>query len=349
MTSPSLSLSASKVDASGSPIIDALLSGSQWRPNGLITSLTYSFPWINGASAVFSGFDGGSYSQAGEPTAASHFGLNSLQQQAAIAALQSWAAVAKLQFSQVADTATNVGDIRFAFSSAASLTGSWGYAFYPNAYWPSAGDVWINAVNGGAGNWAAGSNNYESLIHEIGHSLGLKHPFADSPTLPSELDSRLYTIMSYTDPPNNLFIKITKSQTGSASYSYFYVNPETPMLLDIQAMQYVYGANTSFNGGDSIYTFDPAVPFFKTLWDGGGNDTISVANFLKGCSIDLTPGHFSKITIESDSTAGYNWLTPPPVPTYDGTNALCIAYGCNIENAIGGAGDDVLTGNAVNN
>jgi Ca2+-binding RTX toxin-like protein len=114
-------------------------------------------------------------------------------------------------------------------------------------------------------------------------------------------------------------------------------------------MQFLYGVNTNFNAGDDIYTFDPAVPFFKTIWDGSGNDTISVANFQKACIIDLNPGNYSKITIESDATDGINWINPPPIPTYDGTNALAIAFDCIIENAIGGAGNDQLIGNAANN
>jgi serralysin len=349
MTSPSSSSAASKVTASGSLAIDALLSGSKWSASGSMTNVSYSFPWSNGATAVFDGYNGASYSSNGEWTATSHFGLNASQQLAAMAALQAWSSVANVQFTQVADTAASVGDIRFAFSSASSLSSSWGYSFYPNSYWPSAGDVWINADNANLTNWSAGSYNYEALIHEVGHALGLKHPFVDTPVLPSALDSRLYSIMSYTDPPNDLFVKVTKGGNGSASISYVYVNPETPMLLDIQAMQYIYGANNTYNAGDTTYTFDPTVPFFKTIWDGGGNDTISVANFLKGCRIDLNAGHFSKITIESDSTAGYNWKTPPLTPTYDGTNALCIAYGCSIENAVGGAGADVLTGNSLDN
>jgi serralysin len=74
-----------------------------------------------------------------------------------------------------------------------------------------------------------------------------------------------------------------------------------------------------------------------------------VANFEKACTIDLNPGHYSKITIESDATDGINWINPPPIPTYDGTNALAIAFNCLIENAIGGTGNDQLIGNAANN
>lgn len=348
MTSPSSSSAFSSVNDSGMVAIDALLGGFKWGSAGAKATVSYSFPWVNGATSVFMGLRGAKYSTYGEDTATYHFALNALQQQAAMNALQAWSSVALVQFTAVQETVTNVGDIRFAFSSATSLKASWGYSFYPGT-WPSAGDIWINSNYASQTTWSAGSYNYEALIHEIGHAMGLKHPFDEIPTMPANLDNRLYTIMSYTDPANDLFIKVTKSANGGVSWSAVYVNPETPMLLDIQAMQYVYGANTGYNAGDNVYTFDPTVPFFKTIWDGGGNDTISVANFSKACRIDLNPGHFSKITIESDLTAAYNWKSPPPTPTYDGTNALCIAYDCIIENATGGSGNDVLIGNDVNN
>jgi Ca2+-binding RTX toxin-like protein len=121
------------------------------------------------------------------------------------------------------------------------------------------------------------------------------------------------------------------------------------MLYDIQAMQYLYGANTGYNTGDNTYTFDPAVPFIKTLWDAGGKDTISVSNFTLGCTIDLRPGYFSKISYLDDISAPVTWTTAPPTPTFDGTDDLAIAYGCVIENAIGGSGNDTLIGNDANN
>ena len=65
MTSPTTSASASYVSNSGTKNIDALLGGNQW---GLVlggksgtTYVSYSFPWINGLSAVFSGPNGGPY------------------------------------------------------------------------------------------------------------------------------------------------------------------------------------------------------------------------------------------------------------------------------------------------
>ena len=331
--------------------MDALLGGTKWGgATGVATALTFSFPWPNGVSAVFMGYNGAAYSRNNEASASQHFGLNTVQQIAATQALQAWANVAPIDFSRVPDNASTVGDIRFAFTSASSLTNFWGYSSNPNSFWPSAGDVWINAKYGQDLDWTAGSYNFEALMHEIGHALGLKHPFEGDMTLPSNLDNRLYTLMSYTNPINSLFNKVIHNADGSVSLSTVTINPETPMLLDIAAIQYLYGANTSYNAGDTTYTFDPQTPFFKTIWDGAGNDTISVSNFTAACWVDLNQGHFSNIaTVLSDSTAGYNWKSPPPVPTYDAKNNLCIAYNCVIENVIAGAGDDTIIGNDSNN
>lgn len=50
---------------------------------------------------------------------------------------------------------------------------------------------------------APGGAGYETLLHELGHMLGLKHPFADDITLPEELDDTGNTLMSYTSDGYN--------------------------------------------------------------------------------------------------------------------------------------------------
>lgn len=357
MPSPTSSSDTSSVGQSTSLSINALISGDKWGgATGSSVTLTYSFPWTSSGTATFSGHDGqGNYSLLNEQNATYHYGLSATQQAAARSVLQSWANVANIVFSEVADTSTNVGDIRFAWTSASNPMSDgeepWGWASYPNSYWPYGGDVWISALSSGAINpdWSVGSNNYTSMIHELGHALGLKHPFEDNPVLPSGQDSDQYSVMSYTNHPHSLFVEVTHNADGSYSWSSFNIVPDTPMLYDVAAIQYMYGANPSYRTGDDVYTFDPGTPFIRTLWDAGGTDTISVSNFTKGCVIDLQPGYFSKITIESDSTSGINWKMLPPTPTYDGTDNLAIAYGCVIENAIGGSGNDTLIGNDINN
>jgi len=358
MTSPSTSSRSTSTINSSNLDINALLVGTKWGgATGTGASISYSFPWLNGSSAVFSGPNGTNYSTVNEQNSSLHFGLTDIEQSAAINALQAWANVANLNLNQVADNSSTVGDIRFAFTNASTMTASvWGYASQPNSNYPSAGDIWINSTHYTDTDWSLGSYNFEALMHEIGHALGLKHPgnynvggnLPNPPFLSTALDNRTETIMSYNDI-NNLFVTVTTTPSGGHSWASKRINPETPMVLDIQAIQYVYGANNTYNTGNDAYTFDLKTPFLKTIWDAGGNDTISVSNFLTDCTIDLRPGHYSTITILSDSTDGINWNSTPTKPTYDNSPNLGIAYNCIIENAVGGFGNDTIYGNQANN
>ena len=334
MTAPDKSAYSSTMPKSGTNNIDSLLGGYKWgyALSNTSTPLTisYSFPWINGLTAVFSGPGGSRYSSLDEQL--SGFGLNATQQTAATLALSAWSNVANVDFQLVSETTTNVGDVRFAFSSPSSMSGYWGWARSTGNI-PSHGDVWIHAKNASDTNWAVGTRNFKILMHEIGHGLGLKHPFEGDVVLSSNLNNGLNTIMSYTD------IKNVYSNEGNI----YNIYQESPMVFDIAAIQYIYGANNNYKKGDDKYTFDPTKPFFKTIWDAGGKDTISISNFSTACIVDLTPGNYSSLSYPSLSNA------EGATVTYDGTNNLGIAFNCIIENAIGGLGNDKLIGNSANN
>jgi len=350
----------SSVSETGTLTVDALIGGVKWggEVDTGVTTVSYSFPWPTpGSTAYWYQDSNGDYSPDNEPSAAQHYGLNATTQiPAARAALQAWADVANIHFEEVADNENIVGDIRFAWSSAVPA-GVWGYTYYPQASLPQGGDIWLNASSTGvtSTDWSVGSYNYEALMHEIGHALGLKHPgnysgseqepFLSDTTATAYLDNRLFTLMSYNDPSNNLFRTITYHSGGSYSWLVYGIDPQTPMVLDIAAIQDLYGANTS-DQGDDLYEFDPASPFFKTIWDAGGHDTISVSDFTLACTIDLTPGNYSSIKI-SPAPAPANYTGP--TPTYDGTDNLGIAYDAIIEDAVGGSGNDTLTGNDADN
>ncbi|WP_306391481.1 DUF4214 domain-containing protein [Telluria beijingensis] len=86
---------------------------------------------------------------------------------------------------------------------------SWlaGYRSYPdgtlteytaNAY------VYLDHIDWGhiTNNLTPGTQGYETLLHELGHAIGLKHPFAESAgdvALPGHEDNTANTIMSYTN------------------------------------------------------------------------------------------------------------------------------------------------------
>lgn len=284
--------------------------------------------------------------------------FTSTEQQAARDALQSWSAVARVNFQEV----SGVGTMTFGMNA---QSGSAGYAYTPafgyrydgsgliTSVTPvqTAGDVWLNSrIAWSASDFARGGDGLGTLIHEIGHALGLKHPFESDgggAVLDPSLDHSGWTVMSYTEHPHAMWRDVVDHGNGSWSWTYTPLEPETPMIGDIAALQALYGANTAWHAGNDTYTFDPARPFLKTIWDGGGSDTISVANFTQGCSINLNAGSFSSIRIPSDP------LPPGSVETrtdvYDGTDNLGIAYGVTIENAVGGSGADRLTGNGASN
>ncbi|CAB1367280.1 DUF4214 domain-containing protein [Denitratisoma oestradiolicum] len=334
--------------ASGVTHIDALIDDFKWGGAlGTGANLTYSFPYLTSTTAYWDTQDSGKYSSLNEPEGSS--GLNAVQRQAVQGALAAWSNVANITFSQVADGQTNVGDLRFTWTSAAQEN-SVGWAFAPSSYWASGGDVWLSQPaigNKPDSYWSPGNFGFKLLLHEIGHALAFKHPFEGTPQLSGAQDSLQYSVMSYTEHPHAIFRKVTPNSSGDYDFLAYYVEPDTPMLYDIAAIQYLYGANTSYRSGDDTYSFDPATPFFRTLWDAGGNDTLSAANFSKGVVIDLNAGAYSSITIESDPLpAGYSGGT---VPTYYGTDNLAIAYGSLIENTTGGSGADRITGNSADN
>ena len=123
------------------------------------------------------------------------------------------------------------------------------------------------------------------------------------------LDDNLYTVMSYNNAGNQSF---------PAGY------PSTPMVLDIEAIQYIYGPNLSFHTGNDVYTLSDNKQL-RTIWDAGGNDALDARSLDMGATIDLREGGFSNHGSADSWTA--------------------IAYGVTIERAFGSSFDDDIFGN----
>ena len=220
---------------SGDQGINALLIGTKWTSS----MVTYSFPTYGSTWTT-------SYGD-GEPWSANFSPLFSSDQAAIRTALSSWSAVANLTFVETSDTDTVVGDMRFAYTTTAAGADAQAWAYRPQDS-SAAGDVWFSADSTSyTHEWSEGSYRYETAIHEIGHALGLKHPFSTSSYSGSLLypsfDSRSFTIMSYS--------AVAGDDTTRFSYE-----PTTPMVLDIAAIQHLYGANTSTGAGNTSYVFN---------------------------------------------------------------------------------------------
>ena len=198
------------------------------------------------------------------------------------------------------------------------------------------GDIWINEdfTLGWSDPTEQYSPQFWSLLHELGHSLGLK----GDDLLSSSVDSQQFTIMSY-----NLLDGMDPSGSSNDAYA------SSLQLLDIAAIQAIYGANTSTRSGNTTYKdgqgFGDSVSdaFIYTIWDGAGEDTIDASGYADKVIINLNDGEFSSIGKAADSS-------------YSGSrgtgladNNVAIAFGAEIENAIGTAYADTLIGNALSN
>ena len=231
---------------------------------------------------------------------------------------------------------TSTADITVTFENFSTLGLSEniaGFAKFPGTV--NEGTIKLNLESNVLETFTPGKSGYHTVIHEIGHALGLSHPHDGGPwNWPSfsdleisDEDSMYTTVMSY-EPP--LF-----------SWSFGWAT--TPMILDARALQVMYGAENTTRSGDQIYyLLDDNIA--NVIWDSGGTDTISAERSVNSNVINLRQGYFSGY---SNDVTGITLNTL--IEKAIGSSQNDTIIGNNLDNTIlGKSGDDVIFGNDGN-
>ena len=231
------------------------------------------------------------------------------------------------------------------------------------AYLPSngvtGGDIWFGGTgdNPVMGNFDSG----QAVLHEIGHALGLKHG-QDTRTYGAMNANRLdieFSLMNYAN-----YIGSTEGYATSIT------SPQTYMMYDIAALQYMYGANFSKAGQNVTYTWSPTTgagfvngvsmgtPYngaiFSTIWTAGAIATYDLSNFSQNQVDDMNPGGWMRFSAGQLADLNYYAPSKPSGEIYAQGNIYnALLYNGDqrslITNLITGSGNDTITGNAANN
>ena len=220
-------------------------------------------------------------------------------------------------------------------------------------YLGARGDIFINFTGTAFADegvtFADFTKSRQVLMHEILHSLGMSHPFGGDPDGPlsadfgalvsagfnrlgfsidgpQDLNREYFTIMSYDDESNISFI-----------------NAYTPMILDIIALQDVYGEGVGTHGTGND-TITAGTVGYRSYFDKGGNDTIDLSIYNGayvnlGTTITGARHLVGLVTNVADANRILNDVAP---------ESLRWLYG-EYENVLGSPGGDLLIGNTLGN
>lgn len=234
--------------------------------------------------------------------------------------------VLAIDFIELDEAGENWGAIRLG-NNEQSGKGTAGYAYLPNdpIAGDSSGDIYL-ALEFNRG-YQAGDPDLETLIHEIGHALGLRHPISEGlisghaqssqrALLDLDENTTRHTVMSYKQHPQQL------ARIDWALY-------------DLLALRHLYGIR-AYNPEDDIIPLDDMRGRYQSLIiDDAGIDVLDLSRMSLGVTINLNSGSFSSIGRTTKGTAAID--------------NIAIAFGTVIEQLKGTNFTDLITGNDADN
>lgn len=290
-------LSSSYTGSSTPTLAEAntLYAGQRWGSGSGVTTVTYKF---------FSSLP--SYYSWGNQESYGFQAFNSQMKAATVKILGMIESFTNIDFVETTGATTQVG---FAQTVLPSNVGAW--AYYPDTTQQFAGDVWTNRLIPQTQNPVEGNYGFYTLMHEIGHAIGLKHSFEAG--LSGDENSSRYTVMAYDWSP-----------FFSSSY----------MVYDIAALQKVYGANMSYHTGSDVYITNATQAY--TIWDAGGTDRLDASAQTAAVTLDLREGMYSSVGMTRNIGIAFGAVIE---------NAT---GGAGNDTLIGNAANNVLIGNNGN-